>query len=210
VIVNPEVEAYIAGLIPEPDPVLAEMQEHGRREGIPIVHATTGQLLELLAAASGAQRAVEVGTAIGVSTLHLVRGGAHVTSFEVDAVRHAAATDYLGRAGLGDRVDLRLKDASEGLAELEPGSFDLAFIDGPKYLYADHVDPVIALLRSGGLLLVDNVLISGAAATQEPIGHWDAERIQEMRAFNARLAEHPQLRTTITPIGDGVALSVRQ
>ena len=118
--------------------------------------------------------------------------------------------DYLDRAGLADRVDLRLKDASEGLAELEPGSFDLAFIDGPKYLYADHIDPVIALLRSGGLLLVDNVLISGAAATQEPIGHWDAERIQEMRAFNARLAEHPQLRTTITPVGDGVALAVRQ
>ena len=209
-IVTHEVEAYIAGLIPEPDPMLAEMQAHGRRDGIPIVHPTTGQLLELLAAATGAQRAVEVGTAIGVSTLHLARGGAHVTSFEVDAERHAAARDYLGRAGLSERVDLRLQDASQGLAELEPGSFDLAFVDGPKYLYADHIDPVIALLRSGGLLLVDNVLISGAAATQEPMGHWDADRIQEMRRFNQRLAEHPQLRTTITPVGDGVAVSVRQ
>lgn len=209
-IVTHEVEAYIAGLIPEPDPVLAEMQAHGRRDGIPIVHPTTGQLLELLAAATGAQRAVEVGTAIGVSTLHLARGGAHVTSFEVDAERHAAARDYLSRAGLSERVDLRLQDASKGLAELEPGSFDLAFVDGPKYLYADHIDPVIALLRSGGLLLVDNVLISGAAATQEPMGHWDADRIQEMRRFNQRLAEHPQLRTTITPVGDGVAVSVRQ
>jgi predicted O-methyltransferase YrrM len=210
VIVTAAVEAYIAGLIPEPDPVLAEMQEHGRREGIPIVHATTGLLLEVLATASGAHRAVEVGTAIGVSTLHLARGGAHVTSFEVDAARHTAAGDYLARAGLADRVDLRLKDASEGLSELEPGSFDLAFIDGPKYLYSDHVEPVIALLRSGGLLLVDNVLISGAAATQEPTGNWDSDRIQEMRAFNARLVEHPQLRTTITPVGDGVAVSVRQ
>jgi caffeoyl-CoA O-methyltransferase len=210
VIVTHEVEAYIAGLLPEPDPVLAEMQEHGRREGIPIVHATTGMLLELLAAASGARRAVEVGTAIGVSTLHLARGGAHVTSFEVDAERHAAAGDYLSRAGLADRVDLRLQDATKGLAELEPGSFDLAFVDGPKYLYADHMDPVIALLRSGGLLLVDNVLISGAAATQEPTGHWDADRIQEMRAINARLAQHPLLRSTITPVGDGVAVAVRQ
>jgi predicted O-methyltransferase YrrM len=210
VIVTHEVEAYIAGLIPEPDPVLAEMQAHGRRDGIPIVHPTTGQLLELLAAATGAQRAVEVGTAIGVSTLHLARGGAHVTSFEVDAERHAAARDYLGRAGLSERVDLRLKDASQGLSELEPGSFDLGFIDGPKNLYADHVEPVVALLRKGGLLLVDNVLISGAAATQEPMGHWDADRIQEMRRFNQRLAEHPQLRTTITPVGDGVAVSVRQ
>jgi caffeoyl-CoA O-methyltransferase len=210
VIVAGAVEAYIASLIPEPDPVLAEMQKHGQHEGIPIVHATTGQLLELLTAATGAQRAVEVGTAIGVSTLHLARGGAHVTSFEVDAQRQAAAADYLSRAGLADRVDLRLQDASVGLAELEPGSFDLAFVDGPKYLYAAHIEPVIALLRSGGLLLVDNVLISGAAATQEPVGHWDDERIQEMRTFNQRLAEHPQLHTTIASVGDGVALAVRQ
>ena len=209
-IVTNEVEAYIVGLLPEPDAVLAEMQEHGRREGIPIVHAPTGLFLELLTAASGAQRAVEVGTAIGVSTLHLARGGAHVTSFEVDAERHAAAGEYLTRAGLADRVDLRLQDATKGLAELEPGSFDLAFVDGPKYLYAAHIEPVIALLRKGGLLLVDNVLISGAAATQEPVGPWDAQRIEEMRAFNERLVGHPELRTTLTPVGDGVALSVRQ
>ena len=88
--------------------------------------------------------------------------------------------------------------------------FDLGFIDGPKNLYGDHLEQVVGLLRPGGLLLVDNVLISGAAATREPIGPWDAQRIEEMRAFNARLAEHPQLRTTLTPVGDGVALSVRQ
>lgn len=208
-IVSPAVEAYLSGLVPEPDPVLAEMQEHGRRDGIPIVQPTTGMLLEVLAAATGARRAVEVGTAIGVSTLHLARGGAHVTSFEVDRECHAAARDYLGRAGLTDRVDLRLQDASEGLAQLE-GSFDLGFIDGPKNLYGDHLELMVGLLRPGGLLLVDNVLISGAAATQEPVGPWDAQRIEEMRAFNARLVGHPELRTTLTPVGDGVALSVRQ
>ncbi|MDP9293041.1 MAG: O-methyltransferase [Actinomycetota bacterium] len=208
-IVSPAVEAYLSGLVPEPDSILTEMQEHGRRDRIPIVHATTGMLLEVLAAATGARRAVEVGTAIGVSTLHLARGGAHVTSFEVDPERHAAARDYLGRAGLADRVDLRLQDASEGLAELE-GGFDLGFIDGPKNLYGDHLEQVVGLLRTGGLLLVDNVLISGAAATREPIDHWDAQSIEQMRAFNARLVEHAQLHTTLTPVGDGVALSVRQ
>ena len=208
-ILAPAVEAYLAELTPAPDAVLAEMQEHGAREGIPIVQPATGALLEVLAAATGAMQAVEVGTAIGVSTLHLARGGAHVTSFEIDAERHAAARDYLHRAGLDERVDLRLQDATEGLAGLDPG-YDLAFIDGPKNLYGGHLEQVVALLRPGGLLLADNVLISGAAATQEPVANWTAERIAEMRAFNRSLVEHPELMTTHLPVGDGVAVAVRQ
>jgi caffeoyl-CoA O-methyltransferase len=199
-----EVERYLSDL------VLRAMREHGERDGIPIVAPETGALLEILAAATGAQRAVEIGTAIGVSTLHLARGGAHVTSFEVDRERHEAAKSYLTRAGLIDRVDLRLQDATEGLAELEPGSFDLAFIDGPKDLYGGHLDQVVELLRPGGLLLVDNVLMSGGAATGKPIGPWGEDRIEIMRAFNAALAERDDLRATFTPVGDGVALAVRQ
>ena len=70
---------YLSGLEPDPDPLLAEMRAHGERDHIPIVEDVTGGLLEVLAASTGAKRAVEVGTAIGVSTLHLARGGAHVT-----------------------------------------------------------------------------------------------------------------------------------
>ena len=118
------------------------MRKHGERDHIPIVHDVTGGLLEVLAAATGAKRAVEVGTAIGVSTLHLSRGGAHVTCFEVDPERHAAAREYLKRGGF--EPDLRLQDATAGLAELEDGSFDLAFIDGPKAGYETHLDETVA------------------------------------------------------------------
>ena len=209
-ILDPAVAEYVTGLEPEPDDLLAEMRARGDREGIPIVHHVTGGLLEVLAAATGALRAVEVGTAIGVSTLHLARGGAHVTSFEVDPERHAAASDYLRRAGLADRVDLRLQDAGEGLAELEPGGFDLGFIDGPKDGYPGHLGQVVALLRPGGLLLVDNVLMSGAVATRQPTGPWSAEHIAAMREFSAHLRQRDDLRATFTPVGDGVALAVRQ
>jgi predicted O-methyltransferase YrrM len=210
VILDPAVADYVTGLEPEPDPLLAEMRARGDREGIPIVTHVTGGLLEVLAAATGALRAVEVGTAIGVSTLHLARGGAHVTSFEVDPERHEAAGAYLRRAGLADRVDLRLQDATEGLAALETGGFDLGFIDGPKDRYGGHLDQVVALLRPGGLLLVDNVLMSGAVATQEPTGPWSAEHIAAMREFSEQLKARDDLRTTFTPVGDGVALGVRQ
>jgi caffeoyl-CoA O-methyltransferase len=205
---DPAVTDYLTGLEPEPDPLLAEMRAHGERDRIPIVNHVTGGLLEVVAAATGTKRAVEVGTAIGVSTLHLARGGAHVTSFEVDPERHEAAKDYLRRAGV--EADLRLQDASEGLAELESDSFDLAFIDGPKAGYGAHLEEAVRLLRKGGLLLVDNVLMGGGAATGEPTNQWSAESVALIRDFNASIKARDDLRATFLAVGDGVAMAVRQ
>jgi caffeoyl-CoA O-methyltransferase len=205
---DPAVSDYLTGLEPEPDALLAEMRAHGDRDGIPIVHHVTGGLLEVLAAATGAARAVEVGTAIGVSTLHLARGGAHVTSFEVDRERHEAAKAYLARDGR--EADLRLQDAGEGLATLDEGSFDLAFIDGPKAGYATHLDRCVELLRPGGLLLVDNVLMGGGAATGAPTNQWSQESVDLIREFNDGMRARDDLRTTFLPVGDGVAMAVRR
>ncbi|CAA9504317.1 MAG: hypothetical protein AVDCRST_MAG69-2091 [uncultured Solirubrobacteraceae bacterium] len=203
------IQGYVASLIGAPDPLLAEMHEHAADESIPVVEPETGRLLEVLTAATGARRAVEVGTAIGVSTLHIARGGAHVTSFEVDDLRHQAARGYLARGGFADSTDLRLQDATEGLATLD-GPFDLAFIDGPKQGYGDHIERVIELLRPGGLLLVDNVLISGTIVSGVPSGPWTAGHIELMRDVNRRLTSHPRLLSLIAPVGDGVALAVRR
>jgi len=205
---DPAVTDYLSALEPEPDPLLLEMRKHGERDHIPIVFDVTGGLLEVLAAATGAKRAVEVGTAIGVSTLHLSRGGAHVTSFEVDPERHAAAREYLKRGGF--EPDLRLQDATAGLAELDDGSFDLAFIDGPKAGYETHLDEAVRLLRSGGLLLVDNVLMGGGAATGEPSNQWGQESVDLIRGFNQRIKDHDDLRATFLAVGDGVAMAVRR
>src|SRR5882757_3335119 len=98
VIVTEAVDRYLAGLRTQPDPVLAEMEAQGERDRIPIVVPETGELLYVLALARGARRILEVGTAIGVSTLYLARAlpdGGKIVSFEIDAERHAAATDYL-------------------------------------------------------------------------------------------------------------------
>src|SRR5581483_9529026 len=99
-------------------------------------------------------------------TLALARGagdGAQVVSFEVDPERQATARAYLERAGVADRVDLRLEPGTEGLARLE-GPFDLAFLDAVKSEYADYLEAVVPLLRPGGLVVVDNVLMHGTVA----------------------------------------------
>lgn len=210
-IVSDVVAQYLAQSRPAVDPVLAEMEDHGAREGVPIVVPETGALLQVLALASCARRMLEVGTAIGVSTLYLARAlpeDGLIVTFEIDAERQRAARGYLERAGVIDRVDLRLQDARDGLRELD-GEFDFAFLDGIKVQYGDYFDGVLPRLRPGGVVVVDNVLRGGRVATGRGDGRVSEEEVAFARRFNQRLLEHEDFTGTITPVGDGVLIAVR-
>jgi predicted O-methyltransferase YrrM len=205
-ILTDAVATYLDAIRPQPDPVLADMEAHGSRDGIPIVVPGTGRLLQVLALAHGARRALEVGTAIGVSTLYIARGlasGGTIVSFEIDPERQAAARGYLERAGALEQADLRLQDARQGLAELD-GEFDFAFVDGVKAEYDDYFDQLLPRLAPGAVLVVDNVLMGGSVAEGDT-----SERATTARAFNARLLSHPELTGTVTPVGDGVLVAVK-
>ena len=171
----------------------------------------TGGLLEVLAAATGATRAVEVGTAIGVSTLHLARGGAHVTVVRgrPRAPRRPPRSTSRATAGLS-RPTCACRTRRRAWPALDERSFDLAFIDGPKAGYETHLDRCVELLRPGGLLLVDNVLMGGGAATGEPTNQWGQESVDLIRDFNASIRRRDDLRATFLPVGDGVAMAVRR
>src|SRR5436190_9615544 len=179
------------------DAVLAEMEAHGERDGIPIVVPETGAFLEALTAAAGARRVVEVGTAIGVSTLHIARAlpeDGLIVSFEVDERRHQAARAYLERAGVGVRADLRLRDAGEGLGDLEPGAWDMVFLDGLKGDYPRHLELSLPLLRAGGTILVDNTLLGGRVAGGPGPDHWSDDAVETMRRFNAAVLDRKSTR----------------
>lgn len=213
VIVTDAVRAYLASLEPVRDPVLAEMEAHAERDRIPVVEPAAGEFLHVVALAHRARRIVEVGTAIGVSTLYLARAlpaDGEIVSFEIDGRRHAAARDYLARAGLSDRVDLRLQDAREGLASLHPGSFDMAFVDGVKLQYGDYFEAIVPLLRANGVLTVDNVLMGGTVAEGRSDGNWTEDQIAAARKFNRRVLDDERFTATVTPVGDGVLVAVRR
>jgi predicted O-methyltransferase YrrM len=211
VIVTEAVSSYLARTRRKPDPVLAEMEAHGMREGVPIVVPQTGELLHLLAVIRGARRIVEVGTAIGVSTLYMARAlpeDGVIVSFEIDEQRHRDARGYLERAGVLGRADLRLQDAREGLESLrEP--FDMAFIDGVKTQYGDYFEALVPLLGPRAVLAVDNVLMSGTVAEGRGDGVWTDAQIATARAFNERLLRDERLSGSVFPVGDGVLDAVR-
>ncbi len=211
-ILDPVVAEYLEALYPASDPILAEMERQGAAEGVPIVQRDGGLTLAVLARAAGARRVIECGTAIGVSTLHLARAvgeGGRVVSFDVDPDRQATARGYLERAGVADRVDLRLQPALDGLKGLD-GVYDLAFLDAIKSEYAAYAELVLPLLRPGGLLVIDNSLMSGdVAAGQRMSGGWAQRDIDALRELNAALTARADLSTVVLPVADGMTVAVK-
>jgi caffeoyl-CoA O-methyltransferase len=207
VILRPEQERYLERLLPPRDALLAEMEEHARRDDVPIADPEVGRLLEVLARANGARRIVEIGTAIGYGALRLARGApqAQVVTIDRDPEMLAAARGYLERGGVLDRVELVEGEALEAIGRLKP-PFDLAWVDAAKADYRRYLDRLLPLVVVGGLLVFDNVLWKGRVA--EPPDD-DEPTADHLRTFNAYLMMHPQLSATVVPLGDGVALAVK-
>ena len=206
------VQDYLAGLRRDAHPRLKQIADEGRAEGLPLVFPDTGALLHSLARSCGARRILEIGTAIGYSTLWLATAlpaDGMLITMEYDAARADRARDHFAEAGCADRVSVMVGDASRLLHKVA-GPFDLIFQDSDKKLYEPMLDRLVGVLRPGGLLVVDNVLwsgevIPGYVATPEK----NQEDTAAIAAFNRRLAADPRLYTSFLQVGDGVSVSVK-
>lgn len=202
-ILDKQVEKYVDSLLPKRDAVLAEMEKYAKRRDIPIIGPACGRLLHLLAQVSGAKRMFEMGSAIGYSTIWLARGaGPDAEIYYTDGNPENAkrARDNFRRAGVEDRIELMVGDAVELIDDV-PGEFDLIFIDVDKPQYPDALLKAVPRLRSGGLLLTDNVLWYGRAARRAK----DA-RTRAIQQFNRMVYASKELFPVIVPLRDGVAV----
>jgi predicted O-methyltransferase YrrM len=212
-IVPDPIERYLAALNQRPDAVADAVARVGQERGLPVVPAETGRLLHLLALAVGATRILEIGTAIGHSTIWLARAlpsDGLLISIERNAERAAEARANLAQAGVGARVSVMVGEASR-LVHKVSGPFDLVFQDADKQQYEPLLDRLVALLRPGGLLVTDNALWSGEVVpgyVARP--RRSAESVAAIAAYNQRISADERLFTMILPVGDGVALSVRR
>lgn len=206
------VERYLSTLNRAHDAVLDDIAREGEAVHLPLVDAEVGALLRVLATSIGARRILEIGTCIGYSGIWLAgalpRDGMLIT-MEKDAARAAIAKANFERAGLSDRVSIMIGDASLKLVKVA-GPFDLIFQDGHKPLYNPLLEPLVNLLRPGGLLVTDNVLWDGEVVpgyTDSP--KKNADDTKAIIEYNERIASHPQLLTSVVPLRDGVAISVK-
>jgi caffeoyl-CoA O-methyltransferase len=188
--------------------LIAQTQALGDVSGMQVA-PEQGAFLTILTSALGVRSAIEVGTFTGYSALCIARGlagGGSLICCDVSEEWTAIGRRHWEAAGVADRIDLRLGPASETLRSLpEAASFDLAFIDADKRGYRDYAEQIIPRLRSGGVLLVDNVLWSGRVVDAD--GDSDAAHI---RAFNDWLATRDDLDSVMLPIADGLTLARRR
>jgi predicted O-methyltransferase YrrM len=211
-IVPDPIERYLASLNRLGDPLLQEIAQIGVQQHLPLIDAEVGALLRVLALSVGATRILEIGTAIGYSGIWLAGAlppGGSLLTLEMDPERARIARAHFSRAGLADRVNVMIGDAKL-LAAKVSGPFDLIFQDGDKQLYSPLLDRLADLLRPGGLLVTDNVLWDGEVApgfTAHP--RKKADDTRAIAEYNERLAAHPSLMTSIVPLRDGVAVSVK-
>jgi caffeoyl-CoA O-methyltransferase len=207
-IVAPELERYVLDLIPERDPVLAEMEAHAEEKDVPIVGPAVGTLLEILTRSIGADRVFELGSAIGYSTAFFARAvgrGGQVVYTDGSPEKAAQARGYLERMDLADRVAIRVGDAVASL-EATTGYFDVIFVDIDKEGYPKALKAAAPRVRRGGYLIADNVLWSGKVA--DPSVR-DAAT-EGIRQFNQMLFSLQEFRSVIVPLRDGVAIARRE
>jgi caffeoyl-CoA O-methyltransferase len=194
-----------------PHPVLLEMEVAANGEGIPIVDRESGRVLAALAA--GRRRIVEVGTAIGYSTLWLALGqplDGTIVTIDPDTGRTDRARRWWTAAGISDAQIRQVSaKALEAFGAADPaleGPFDLAFVDALKPEYLDYVNALIPRLAPGALLIADNVLWSGRVSGARPVEGNDSSTAA-LRDFDRALLRDERFAATILPVGDGLLLA---
>ena len=210
-IVNPAVSDYLLTHCSPADDLLrdlaAETRETlGDRAGMQ-VSADEGELLTLLTRLTGARRAVEVGVFTGYSSICIARGlpaDGHLLACDVSEEWTSLARRYWKRAGLEDRIELRIAPALDTLRALPADPvLDLAFIDADKASYPLYYEELVTRLRPGGLVILDNVLFGGDVLDPAASGRSAAA----LRQLNDAIAADPRVESVMLPVRDGVTLA---
>ncbi len=207
---TPELYAYVLAHNPPPDDVLADLAKETAALG-PIsmmqVSVEQGAFLTLLARLLGVRRAIEIGTFTGYSAISIARGlapGGTLLCCDVSEEWTAVARRYFARAGLDDRITLRVAPALETIRALpETPEVDLVFIDADKTGYRSYYEALLPRMRPNGLFIFDNVLWAGAVIDSADT----SESTRALRALNDFLVTDPRVDVVMLPVADGLTLA---
>ncbi len=207
---SPELHEYLVAHGTPPDALQRELVEETKRLGgisMMQIAPEQGEFLTVFTRLIGARRAIEVGTFTGYSALCIARGlpaDGHLLCCDVSEEWTSIGRRYWEKAGVADRIELVIAPAIETLRALpEAPTVDLAFIDADKPGYPDYYEALLARLRPGGVILIDNVLWHGAVVDPEDQG----EQTQAIRSFNDRVAADERVDRVMLPIADGLTIA---
>ena len=212
-IANERIISYINSLSTEDTPFLTELEKWALKERVPIIRKETQSFLKMLLVMKQPEHILEVGTAVGYSALlmaQIMPEGTDIITIEKYEPRIPVARRHFEEAGLSDRITLLEGDAGEILKKLE-GPFDFIFMDAAKGQYIHWLPDILRLLSANGVLFSDNVLQDGdIIESRFAVERRNRTIHARMREYLYTLTHMPELQTSVVPIGDGVALSVKR
>ena len=206
-----KINGYIDTVFTKQDALLEGVVASIEENGMPAISVSpsSGKLLTMLVAISGAKNVMEIGALGGYSGICLARGfgsEGKLTSLELEERYAKLAASNLAKAGFGDQVSYKTGPALQSLEQLvdEGQRFDFFFIDADKENYGNYLASCLRLAKEGALIVTDNVLAGGSVVDPEA----NPKRYTEiMKTFNETVANHPQLESLLIPIGDGLTIS---
>lgn len=210
-IVQSYVSDYLNTLMPKRTGILARLEKDAAEQQIPIITPEVASLMEVLIKTTNPKHILEVGTAIGYSALLFCLAAGpetHLITIEREPNLIDAARANIDEAGLSNQIKVMPGDATEVLPCLtEP--VDMIFLDGAKGHYTQMLEHCLNLLKPGGLLISDNVLFRGMVASDEKVKRRKKTIVTRMRTYLETITDHPQLQTSLLPMGDGLAISLK-
>lgn len=212
-IVDERMVTYIRSLEVPESAVIEAIEQEALRDRVPIIRKEMQSFLKVLLMIKRPMRILEVGAAVGFSSIlmseYMPEGG-HITTIENYDKRISIARANFKRAGKEEQIDLIEGDALEVMHGLE-GPYDLIFVDAAKGQYIHYLPEVMRLLGTDGVLVSDNVLQEGdIIESRFAVERRNRTIHSRMREYLYELKHHDQLQTSIIPLGDGVALSVKR
>ena len=211
-IVDERMTAYINSLDPGNTPFLNELEQEAVNTYVPIIRKEMQSFLKVMLSIIRPEKILEVGTAIGFSTLLMCEYNpvaCHVTTIENYPVRIPIARENFKKAGREEQITLLEGDATEILKKLN-GSYDFIFMDAAKGQYIHFLPDILRLMKKGSVLISDNVLQDGDIVESRFLVERRNRTIhRRMREYLFELKHNEQLMTSVVPLGDGITISVK-
>lgn len=205
-------EEYIRSLIPEREGTLKDIEAFARENGVPIVQKETGVFLEFMTSMKKPKRILELGTAIGFSSILMYQAAGtepEIVTIERDERMIELANINLKKFNLDHKIKIEEGDCLEILEKLnEP--FDLIFMDAGKGHYNHFLPHCLRLLNKDGVIVADNVLFRGMVASQELVKRRKITIVKRMRTYLELVTHDENLITSVIPMGDGIAVTKRR
>jgi caffeoyl-CoA O-methyltransferase len=211
---DPQIMQYAEKVFKPEDAVLREVRQRSDQNGLPPIQVgpMDGLHLEILTRASGALKAVEIGTLGGYSGICILRGmprQGRLYTFEMVPKHAEVAAESFKKAGLDGRFEIFVGPALENLKKIEKqGPFDLVFIDADKTGYVSYLKWAAENLRVGGIVLADNTFAWGMIAVAKP-DPADEESVLALRDYNTEASTNGRFRSTVIPTAEGLTMSVK-